>query len=100
IPASRTKMRRAHRVPLSSQSLGILRRPNEVGGGGDLLFPSIRTPTRAVSDNTLNAAIRQLGYPGAARTAYAFRATAPHLLNESAPWPKSEAGRSGHSVSH
>src|SRR3546814_190315 len=86
IPASRTKMRRAHRVPLSSQSVGILRRLNEVGGGGDLLFPSIRTPTRAVSDNTLNAALRRLGYAGDEMTAHGFRATASSLLNESGEW--------------
>lgn len=86
IPASRMKMRRAHRVPLSSQSVGILKRLNEVGGGGDLLFPSIRTPTRAVSDNTLNAALRRLGYAGDEMTAHGFRATASSLLNESGEW--------------
>src|SRR3546814_17990906 len=64
IPASRTMMRRAHRVPLSSQSVGILRRLNEVGGGGNMLFTSIRTPTRAVSDTKLNATIRSLSYTG------------------------------------
>src|SRR3546814_11389792 len=79
-------MRRAHRVPLSSQSVGILRRLNEVGGGGDLLFPSIRTPTRAVSDNTLNATLRRLGYAGDEMTAHGFRATASSLLNESGEW--------------
>src|SRR3546814_19113121 len=79
-------MRRAHRVPLSSQSVGILRRLNEVGGGGDLLFPSIRTPTRAVSDNTMNAALRRLGYAGDEMTAHVFRATAPSLLHESGEW--------------
>src|SRR3546814_11305165 len=79
-------MRRAHRVPLSSQSVGILRRLNEVGGGGDLLFPSIRTPTRAVSDNTLNAALRRLGYAGDEMTGHGFRATAPSLLTEPGEW--------------
>lgn len=86
IPASRMKMRRPHRVPLSSQSEGILKQLSEIGGGEDLLFPSIRTPTRAISDNTLNAALRRLGYAGDEMTAHGFRATASSLLNESGEW--------------
>src|SRR3546814_678509 len=49
-------------------------------------LPSIRTPTRAVSDNTLNAALRRLGYAGDEMTAHGFRATASSLLNESGEW--------------
>ena len=86
IPASRMKMRRPHRVPLSSQSLGILRDISEMAVGGDLLFPSVRTPARPISDNTLNAALRRLGYAGDEMTAHGFRATASSLLNESGKW--------------
>jgi integrase len=86
IPASRTKMRRPHRVPLSSQSMCILEELSELSDGGDLLFPSVRASTRPISDNTLNAALRRLGYAGDEMTAHGFRATASSLLNESGKW--------------
>src|SRR3546814_6042480 len=80
------KMRRPHRIPLSGQAVGILKQLSELADGGDLLFPSVRTPTRAISDNTLNAALRRLGYAGDEMTAHGFRATASSLLNESGKW--------------
>jgi integrase len=75
IPAERTKMRREHLVPLPRQALAILR--------AGLLFPSIRSAHRPMSDNTLNAALRRLGYGKDEVTAHGFRATASTLLNES-----------------
>src|SRR3546814_6205800 len=56
---------------------------SELADGGDLLVPSVRTPTRALSDNTLKAALRRLGYAGDEMTAHGFRATASSLVNES-----------------
>jgi integrase len=50
------------------------------------VFPSVRTATRAISDNTLNAALRRLGYTKDEATAHGFRATASSLLNESGEW--------------
>ena len=83
IPAERTKMRREHLVPLPRQALAILRDLKAVTGKGGLLFPSIRSAHRPMSDNTLNAALRRLGYGKDEVTAHGFRATASTLLNES-----------------
>jgi integrase len=62
IPAEKMKMRRPHRVPLARQPLAILRELREITGNGRWLFPSVRTFTRPISENTLNAALRRLGY--------------------------------------
>jgi integrase len=86
IPESRMKMRRPHRVPLSSQAICLLEELRKISDGGDLLFPSVRVSTRPLSDNTLNAALRRLGYAGDEMTAHGFRATASSLLNESGKW--------------
>ena len=86
IPAARTKMRRPHLVPLSSQVLALLRELQGVTGEGRLLFPSILSDDRAISDNTMNAALRRLGYDKSQMTAHGFRATASTLLNESGKW--------------
>ena len=83
IPAERTKMRREHLVPLPTQALAILRQLHALTGKGGLLFPSIRSAHRPMSDNTLNAALRRLGYGKDEVTAHGFRATASTLLNES-----------------
>ena len=83
IPAERTKMRREHLVPLPRQALEILTDLHKITGKGDLLFPSIRSAHRPMSDNTLNAALRRLGYGKDEVTAHGFRATASTLLNES-----------------
>ena len=86
IPADRTKMRRPHRVPLSTQATAVFKELHAITGRGDLVFPSVRTATRAISDNTLNAALRRLGYTKDEATAHGFRATASSLLNESGEW--------------
>jgi integrase len=86
IPATRTKMRRAHRVPLSRQAVAILKALGEVTGNGRLVFPCVRTVARPISENTLNAALRRLGYSKDQATAHGFRATASTLLNESGKW--------------
>jgi integrase len=86
IPAERTKMRRAHRVPLASQAVDILRELHKITGGGLLVVPGIRTARKPMSENTLNAALRSLGYPQEEATAHGFRASASTLLNESGLW--------------
>ena len=86
IPGARTKMRRPHKVPLSRQAIAILEELDDVGDGGVLVFPSVRSSERAISDNTLNAALRRLGYDQSQMTAHGFRATASTLLNESGKW--------------
>ncbi|CAH2405224.1 tyrosine-type recombinase/integrase [Mesorhizobium ventifaucium] len=86
IPEGRMKMRRPHRVPLSKQALSVLTSLREISGGGLLLFPSVRSGSRPISDNTLNAALRRMGYGKEEATAHGFRATASTLLNESGKW--------------
>jgi integrase len=86
VPAARMKMRRPHRVPLSTQAIGILKQFREIPGQAALLFPSIRTKTRPISEGTLNAALRRLGYGKDEVTPHGFRATASSLLNECGKW--------------
>lgn len=86
VPAHRAKMRRPHAVPLSRQSLGYLKELRELTGWGKLLFPSVRSSKRCMSDNTLNAALRRMGYGKDEMTAHGFRATFSTLTNESGRW--------------
>jgi integrase len=86
IPAEKMKMRRPHRVPLAWQSVAILRDLKEITGNGRWLFPSVRTVTRPISENTLNAALRRLGYGSEAMSTHGFRAMAATRLNEMGRW--------------
>ena len=88
IPGSRMKMSREDVVPLSTQAVAILREAAELTGGGRFVFPSVRTPLRPMSENTLNAALRRLGYTGEEMTSHGFRSTASTLLNESGKWSR------------
>jgi integrase len=82
IPAERMKMDEQHVVPLSEQAIEILGELWEHTGSGRLLFPSLRSSERPISDNTLNAALRRLGYRKDQQTAHGFRTIASTLLNE------------------
>ena len=86
IPAIRMKMKREHAVPLSNQVVAILREAKSVTGAGRFVFPSIRTTKRPMSENTLNAALRRMGYSNNEMTSHGFRSTASTLLNESGIW--------------
>lgn len=86
VPADRMKMRREHRVPLPTQAISILEDLKEITGNGRLMFPSVRSSDRPISDGTLNAALRRLGYSKEEITAHGFRASASSLLNESGKW--------------
>jgi integrase len=91
IPAKRTKMRRPHRVPLPKQALVILLDLQTVTGRSALVFPGYgvsggegrRVTPRPMSENTLNSALRRMGYLSDEMTAHGFRAAASTLLNES-----------------
>lgn len=76
IPASHNKMRRPHRVPLSRQAVELLSVLKPLCGASNLLFPSVRSLSRPISDNTMNAALRRLGYTKEEVTAHGSRATA------------------------
>lgn len=86
IPGSRTKMRKEHAVPLSRQAVAILTDAEGVSGGGKLVFPGLRGASRPISENTLNAALRRLGYGHDDMTAHGFRSMASTLLNQSGKW--------------
>jgi integrase len=86
IPPGKTKMRKAHHVPLSRQSVDLFREVQSITGPTGYVFPSIRSRTRPMSENTLNAGLRRLGYATDEMTAHGFRAMASTLLNESGKW--------------
>jgi integrase len=83
IPAPKMKMRQPHTVPLSSQALQMLGELRALTGTGKYCFPSIRSPLMPISENTLNAALRRLGYTKEEVCSHGFRSTASTLLNES-----------------
>ncbi|MCR4375655.1 MAG: tyrosine-type recombinase/integrase [Acidobacteria bacterium] len=82
IPGPRMKMRDAHLVPLAPQAVTILQRLWKVTGDGRLVFPSMRSPKRPISENTLNAGLRRLGYDQHTMTSHGFRTIATTHLNE------------------
>ena len=86
IAAARMKSRQPHSVPLSRQAIELLREIEPLTGSGRYLFPSLRTPREPMSENTINGALRRLGYSGDEMTAHGFRAMASSLLNESGKW--------------
>lgn len=86
IPAEKMKARSEHVVPLSRQALAVLAEARELTGDGQYVFPSIRTHLRPMSENTVNAALRRLGYSNDEMTGHGFRAMASTLLNESGKW--------------
>lgn len=83
IPAEKMKMRRPHKVPLASRAVAILRELQGITGGGRFVFPSVRTGARPMSENTINAALRRLGFSKEQMTGHGFRAAASSMLNES-----------------
>lgn len=86
IPAEKMKMRRDHVVPLPVQAIALLDELRRMNGNGEYLFPSLRTWKRPMSENTLNAALRRMGYSGDEMTAHGFRASFSTLANESGLW--------------
>lgn len=86
IPAHKMKSRREHLVPLARQCVAIIAELRPLTGRGRYLFPSVRGGDRPMSANTLNAALRALGYGPEAMTAHGFRALASSRLNELG-WP-------------
>jgi integrase len=82
IPAEKMKMRVQHIVPLCSQAITILQELHAYTGDGKYLFPSVRSPKRPMSENTVLAALRRLGYTTDEMTGHGFRSMASTLLNE------------------
>jgi integrase len=81
IPAERMKMRRPHDVPLSRQALQVLREIWDVSEH-ELVFPSVRSLKKPLSENAMNSALRRMGYDKTEATAHGFRSSASTILNE------------------
>jgi hypothetical protein len=81
-PMRRSGSPRTCLYALATQVIAILRELQPVTGNGRYCFPALGSGIRPLSDNTLNAALRRLGYSGDEHTAHGFRSMASTLLNE------------------
>ena len=86
IPAEKMKMRDPHVVPLSRQARALFDSAKVISEGQQYIFSSLYPGNRPMSENTINAALRRLGYTGKEMTAHGFRSIASTLLNESGEW--------------
>lgn len=82
IPAERMKMRERRIVPLAHQAIKLVQELLEITGYSSFLFPSLRSADRPMSNNTVNAALRRLGYSTEEMTRHGFQALASTCLNE------------------
>ena len=82
IPAEKMKMRAVHIVPLSAQAIVILRELQALTGDSKYVFTGLRSKNRPMSENTVNAALRRLGYSKTDMTGHGFRSMASTILNE------------------
>lgn len=77
-----SKTGQGHIVPLATQAVAILRELQPLTGRGVFVFPSARGKGRPMSENTVNAALRRLGYDTDMMTGHGFRAMARTVLDE------------------
>jgi integrase len=82
IPGSKMKMGQDHIVPLATQAVALLREIHAMTGHGKFVFPSVRTGERCMSENTINAALRGMGYGKDVMTGHGFRAMARTIMDE------------------
>jgi len=82
IPGQKMKMKEPHLVPLSKQAISILKEIQPLTGNSKYVFPSTRSFARCMSDNTINASFRRMGFDGDTITGHGFRATARTILDE------------------
>lgn len=82
IPAEKMKMKQAHIVPLSQQAIAILNELKPLTGHSLYVFPCHRSPSRCMSNNAINAALRRMGYDKEEMTGHGFRAMARTILDE------------------
>jgi integrase len=87
IPADKMKMAQPHLVPLSDQAVAILRDMYPLTGGGQYVFPGVRSIRRPMSENTINAALRYMGFDSDTMTGHGFRAMARTVLDEELGFP-------------
>ena len=86
IPKEKMKMKDPHIVPLSTRAVEILKKIEPITGKGRYVFPSVRTNSRPMSENTILAALRRMGYTKEEMTGHGFRSMASTLLHEQG-WP-------------
>ena len=86
IPAHKMKMKLPHIVPLSRQAVEVLMEIKPITDDGRYIFPSLRSTVRPMSNNTVNAALRRMGYAKDEMTGHGFRAMASTILHEQG-WP-------------
>lgn len=86
VPADRMKMRRPHKSHLPAQAVTVLKVLHQITGQGELVFPGVGAKDRPISENTMNSALRRMGYAQHEMTSHGFRASASTLLNESGEW--------------
>ena len=80
------KMNAVHIVPLAKQSIEIFKELKAINGDGKYVFPGIRSTDRPMSENTVNAALRRLGFEKGEMTGHGFRSMASTILHEQG-WP-------------
>lgn len=86
IPAERMKMRKPHAVPLSEAALCLLDELRGLTGWGALLFPSLSSSRKPISENTFNQALRRMDFTREEVTSHGFRTTFSTFANESGLW--------------
>lgn len=86
IPSHKMKMGEVHIIPLSQQAIDILQSIHPLTSDGNYIFPSIRSHARPMSENTINGALRRMGYEKDEMTGHGFRSMASTLLHELG-WP-------------
>ena len=86
IPEEKMKMRTPHMVPLAAQAIEVLKELEPLTGERRYVFPSLRTSARPMSNNTVLAALRRMGYAKEEMSGHGFRAMASTILHEQG-WP-------------
>lgn len=89
--AERMKIKSAHRVPLAPRAVAILRALRELTRSGKLLFPPVVSAERPMSENTLTASLRRMGFKQAEMSSHGFRASVSSMLNDSGLWNAASA---------
>jgi integrase len=82
IPGEKMKMKEPHIVPLSQQAVEILRELQPLTGHGKFVFPCARSLSRPMSNNSINSALRRMGFDKSEITGHGFRAMARTILDE------------------
>lgn len=82
IPAGKMKMKNPHIVPLSRQAIAILEKIKPLTWAGRYVFPSVRSTAYPISNNTLNATLRRIGYTSEEMTSHGWRAVFRTLADE------------------